>query len=83
MIRNLHKTKIYGFLKGLIDSGLKMKHDKKIFPDEASIKGKHLKEDFTKHFDFIKLKIESGKEEKNEAKEKTSRRKENGGKKTK
>ena len=39
MIRVLHKTKTYAFLKGLIDSGLKIKCEKG-FPDEEKLKGK-------------------------------------------
>jgi len=59
MIRNVHKTKLYGFLKGVIDSGVEMiiSEDKKIFPDKDTIEGKHLKEDFSKHFESIKKRI--------------------------
>ena len=41
MIINLHKTKTYAFMKGLIDSGVEIKFDKKkdIFPSEERIKG--------------------------------------------
>ena len=39
MIRVLHKTKTYAFLKGLMDSGVKIKCEKG-FPDEEKIKGK-------------------------------------------
>jgi len=58
MIRNLHKTKIYAFMKGLIDSGLKIKFDEKkeIFPSEERIKGKHLKNKIP--FEEIKSKVE-------------------------
>jgi len=57
MIRNLHKTKIYGFLKGLIDSGIKISFNKKkdIFPSEERIRGEHLKNKIP--FEEIKLKI--------------------------
>tara|TARA_Y100000034_G_scaffold19272_2_gene21702 strand:- start:1346 stop:1840 length:495 start_codon:yes stop_codon:yes gene_type:complete len=58
MIRPLHKTKIYSFLKGLIDSGIKIKSKEDIFPDENRIKGKHMKKDFSQIFEEIKLKIE-------------------------
>ena len=59
MIKTLHKTKIFGFLKGLIDAGVKIKSDDKIFPDKDVITGKKLKKDFTKIFDEIKGKIEN------------------------
>ena len=39
MVRVLHKTKTYAFLKGLIDSGVEIKCEKG-FPDEEKIKGK-------------------------------------------
>ncbi|MAG79169.1 50S ribosomal protein L18 [Candidatus Pacearchaeota archaeon] len=58
MIRPLHKTRIYAFLKGLIDSGIEIKHKKDIFPDEEKIKGKYMKKDFSQIFNEIKLKIE-------------------------
>ena len=39
MVRVLHKTNTYAFLKGLIDSGVEIKCEKG-FPDEEKIKGK-------------------------------------------
>ena len=57
MIRNLHKNKVFGFLKGLKDSGLNIKCEEKYCPEESRIKGKHLKRDFSKTFEEIKLKL--------------------------
>lgn len=57
MIRSLPKTKVYAFLKGLIDAGVSMSCDKKIFPNEERIKGKHLKQNLAT-FEKIKLSIE-------------------------
>ena len=59
MLRTDHKTKIYAFLKGVLDSEIKIKHKKSIFPDEEKIKGKNLKKDFSKAFDKIKSRVES------------------------
>lgn len=59
MIRTLHKTKTHAFLKGLIDAGIEMKHKEETFPDQDTIKGKHLKKDFSKIFEEIKSKIEN------------------------
>jgi large subunit ribosomal protein L18 len=58
MTRNLHKTKIYGFLKGLVDSGVKIKYSNKkdIFPEEGRINGGHLKNKVP--FNEIKSKID-------------------------
>lgn len=55
MNRVLHKNKIYGFLKGLIDAGLKINCNKEFFPEESRIKGQHLKNKIP--FDEIKTKI--------------------------
>lgn len=59
MIRTIHKTRVYGFLKGLIDSGIKINCDNETFPEEERIKGKNLKKDFSETFKEIKSKIES------------------------
>ena len=58
MSRVLHKTKIFAFLKGLIDSGMDLKYKKDVFPSEEKIEGKNLKKDFSKTFNEIKSKIE-------------------------
>lgn len=58
MIKTLHKSKTYAFLKGLIDAGIEIKYKEKIFPNEDRIKGKHMKKDFSKTFDEIKSKID-------------------------
>ena len=59
MIRTLHKTKVYGFLKGIIDAGIEIKCKEEAFPDEQRIKGEHMKNKI--QFDEIKLKIGEGK----------------------
>ncbi|MCX6748095.1 MAG: 50S ribosomal protein L18 [Candidatus Pacearchaeota archaeon] len=56
MTRNIKKSKVYAFLKGLIDSGLKIKADSKIFPDENRIRGRHMKKSL--EFDKIKSAID-------------------------
>lgn len=43
MLRVLHKSKIYSFLKGLLDSGVEIKCEKEFFPEEERINGKDLK----------------------------------------
>ncbi|MEX0919981.1 MAG: 50S ribosomal protein L18 [Candidatus Pacearchaeota archaeon] len=58
MTRIIKGNKFFAFLKGLKDSGLDIKCDEKDFPTEDRIKGKHLKEDFSKTFDEIKNKID-------------------------
>lgn len=58
MLRTIHKTKVYGFLKGLIDAGVKINCKEEAFPSEDRLKGSHLKKDFSKIFEEIKLNIE-------------------------
>lgn len=43
MVQTLHKTKVYAFLKGLIDSGIEISCDEECFPEESRIKGEHMK----------------------------------------
>lgn len=60
MIQNLHRTKMYAFLKGVIDSGVKIPYKREdIFPEEERIQGKALKKDFSGKFKEIKSRIES------------------------
>ncbi len=59
MMRKVTKNRFFAFLKGLKDSGIEIKCDKEFFPDDDKIKGKHLKKDFSKIFEEIKLKIET------------------------
>ncbi|HJZ18678.1 MAG TPA: 50S ribosomal protein L18 [Candidatus Nanoarchaeia archaeon] len=61
MIRNLHKTKIFAFLKGLVDAGIKMKYDKNTFPEDERVRGANLKKDFSEIFEKIKSEIENEK----------------------
>ncbi len=56
MLRALHKTRIYAFLKGLIESGIKIECKKELFPSEERIKGDHLKNKIP--FTEIKSKID-------------------------
>jgi large subunit ribosomal protein L18 len=58
MIRVLHKTKLYAFIRGLIDSGIEIQCKEEAFPEEERIHGENLKEDFSKTFKEVKSKIE-------------------------
>lgn len=61
MLRNIHKSKFYSFLKGLKDAGVDINCSKEFFPEEDRIKGKNLKKDISKVFDKIKSNIEKEK----------------------
>lgn len=52
MIRTLHKTKVFGFLKGLIDSGLEINCKEEAYPEKERIEGASLKN----KIDFQKIK---------------------------
>ncbi|MBS3120280.1 50S ribosomal protein L18 [Candidatus Woesearchaeota archaeon] len=40
----VHKGKIYAFIKGVVDAGLRLPVDSKdVFPDEARLRGEHIK----------------------------------------
>lgn len=58
MIIMKNKTKPFAFIKGIIDSGIKITCKKEAFPEEERITGKSLKNDFSSKFNEIKLKIE-------------------------
>jgi large subunit ribosomal protein L18 len=58
MARTIHKTKIFGFIKGMIDSGIEISCKEEAFPEEARIEGQNLKEDFSKYFKEVKSKID-------------------------
>mgnify|MGYP001598345320 CR=1 FL=1 len=58
MHRAIHKTKPFAFLKGIIDSGIKIPCPEEAFPEEERIRGKNMVEDFSKFFDGIKSNIE-------------------------
>ena len=57
MIRALHKTKVYAFMKGLNDAGIEIKCTEEAFPNEDRIKGEHMKNKIP--FDEIKSKIKN------------------------
>lgn len=57
MYRTIHKTKLFAFLKGVIDGGLNISCPEESFPEEERIQGQNLKEDFTNYFNQVKSKI--------------------------
>ena len=53
MMRTLHKSNIFGFIKGIIDAGIEISCKEESLPDEERIKGEHL----TNKIPFEKIKI--------------------------
>lgn len=43
MLRHIQKSRIYAFLKGTIDAGIKINANKEIFPDEKKLSGENTK----------------------------------------
>ncbi len=60
MNRTISKNRVYGFLKGVVDAGVKIKCPEESFPEGERLNGKNMKKDFSKIFKEIKSKIESG-----------------------
>ncbi|MBW2996084.1 50S ribosomal protein L18 [Candidatus Woesearchaeota archaeon] len=55
-------SRIYACLKGALDAGLNIPHEKEIFPDDSRIKGEHIAKyknspEITKTFEEIKNKV--------------------------
>ena len=51
-------TVSFSVLKGLVDSGMKIPHDPKIFPKEDRVQGKHISDDIAKLFTTVKANIQ-------------------------
>lgn len=58
MQRVIQKTKIFAFINGLVDGGLKIQCDKSKFPEKERIEGKSTKEDISKTVAEVKSKID-------------------------
>ncbi len=52
LIRNIKKSRVYAFLKGVIDSGIKIQASSEVFPDDSRLRGRHMK----KSIEFEKIK---------------------------
>nr|AJS11602.1 50S ribosomal protein L18P [uncultured archaeon] len=63
MIRNVNKSRAFAFVKGIVDSGVKVKYEEASFPSEERIKGKNLKRDFSVIFAKVKKQIDGIKNE--------------------
>jgi len=48
LIKNIAGSRVYAFAKGIIDSGVNLKCNEKMFPSEDRIKGMHIKKDVEK-----------------------------------
>ena len=50
-------NKVFAALKGLVDAGIKIPIDPKVIPDEARIKGEHMKGEVSKELEAVALNI--------------------------
>jgi len=55
LIRNVKGSRIYAVLKGLVDNGIEINHEKTSLPDEKRIRGEHLKSKI--EFEKVKNKL--------------------------
>ena len=60
MIRAVNGSRAFAFIRGLVDSEVKIKHEAESFPDQERIKGTKLKRDFSVSFAKVKKQIEIG-----------------------
>lgn len=56
LARNIHGSRLYATLKGIVDAGLKLNYDEKVFPSEERIMGAHLNEELKKVIQNMKAK---------------------------
>lgn len=53
----VHGSRIFAALKGVIDAGISIKHDEKVFPTEDRISGKHINKETPEIFEKVKNNI--------------------------
>ncbi|MEK6878742.1 MAG: 50S ribosomal protein L18 [Nanoarchaeota archaeon] len=53
----VHKSRIYSFIKGIVDSGLEIKYKKETLPESERVEGRHMKKDIEKVINDVKNKI--------------------------
>ncbi|MBS3089421.1 50S ribosomal protein L18 [Candidatus Pacearchaeota archaeon] len=59
MHRNIKKSRIYAVLKGFVDAGVKVPHDKEILPDEEKLVGNQGNREI---FTSVRKRLENGRE---------------------
>ncbi|PIN94818.1 50S ribosomal protein L18 [Candidatus Pacearchaeota archaeon CG10_big_fil_rev_8_21_14_0_10_35_13] len=57
LYRNVKKSRIYAYAKGIIDAGIKMPVNEKMFPDKERIEGMHMKKDVKEVIEKITKKL--------------------------
>ncbi len=63
LLRDIKKSRIYAFAKGVQDGGISLNIDKKYYPAEDRIYGMHMKKDVKSKMEEILDKIEHGRKE--------------------
>jgi large subunit ribosomal protein L18 len=57
MSRTIAGSRVFSVVKGLIDGGLKISADEKVFPNEERINGEHLRPEIKEMISKIRSKI--------------------------
>jgi len=57
MARTIHGNRIYAVVKGLVDGGLNIRVDEKVFPQEERLNGEHLKPEVKGIINKVKEKL--------------------------
>ena len=55
--RNVHGSRIYASIKGLIDAGIKIKVDEKVFPSKERLSGKDVNKGVKEAFEKVKANL--------------------------
>ncbi|MEK6820312.1 MAG: 50S ribosomal protein L18 [Nanoarchaeota archaeon] len=58
LLKSIKGSRIYAFLKGVVDAGVKIKVKEKMFPDESRLRGRHIRNNIAEIFNKVKEKIE-------------------------
>ena len=57
MQRTIPGNRLYAVVKGLVDAGVKLKVNEKVFPDEKRLSGEHLKPEVKEMIEKVKVKL--------------------------
>lgn len=58
MARNIHGSRIYASINGLVDGGVNLKVNKEVFPSEDRLNGEHMEDDVKKMIAKVKEKLQ-------------------------
>lgn len=57
MLRNIPGNRIYSVIKGLVDGGVKVRINEKVFPNEKRLEGEHLRKELKNSIEKVMLNL--------------------------